>query len=94
MSGFVPEANQQGYTVYSKRDCVWCDRVKALLARETQEEVHSIACDDALAANREEFIQIMRSRTQLETIKFPLVFHNATFLGGYADTKTYIDSAQ
>jgi glutaredoxin len=90
-SDFVPLATTHGYTVYSKRECVWCERVKELLARETSSLVETIACDDALAANRLEFIRIMKERTGLETIKFPLVFHNGEFIGGYNDTKQHLE---
>lgn len=89
-SDFVPQASTEGYTVYSKRECMWCDRVKELIASKGATYVQ-VACDDALAANREEFIRIMKERTQLGTIKFPLVFHNGAFVGGYADTKRHLD---
>lgn len=92
MSGteFIPAAAATGYTVYSKRECLWCERVKDLLTNREASYV-AIACDDALSANREEFIRIMKERTGLATIKFPLVFYQGEFVGGYPDTKRHLE---
>lgn len=91
----IPDPLANGYTVYSKRDCVWCERVKELIYREAPGvTVNVVACDDALAANREEFIKHMQERTELQTIKFPLVFHQGAFIGGYTDTRNHLELAQ
>lgn len=81
----VPPPDQDGFTVFTKRDCSYCDKVKLLLPGA------SIVPCDSFLAYRDAFLSIMDQRTGQAYRTFPMVFHNGVFLGGYEDTKRYLD---
>ena len=81
--------SEQGYTIYSKENCIYCDRVKELLQNET---VTVYICDDDLDQNRDEFLVHMDSISGRIQRTFPFVFHNGMFIGGYDDTVNYYKS--
>lgn len=85
----VPDA--LGYTVFSKQDCVFCDKMKlVLVARNIPFTV--IACDDLLQGeSREPFIAYLKNLSSRSQARFPMVFHNACYIGGFAEARKYIE---
>jgi glutaredoxin len=85
---FYPSAT--GYTIYSKSECIYCDRVKLMLEHHFNITVYS--CDEMLERDRNGFLAHMDSLTGREHRTFPFVFHNGVFIGGCDDTKAYLAS--
>jgi glutaredoxin len=87
-----PAPDAVGYTVWTKRDCPACEKVKSLFEIKTI-SYKAVACDDFLVGpDREPFIDYVKRITLLTTVRFPLVFHNGCFVGGFVDTRDYIES--
>ena len=82
---FYPSSH--GYTIYSKENCVYCERVKELLVNEL---ITMYSCVDFMESNREGFHSFMDTITGRVHRTFPFVFHNGVFIGGHDDTKTYL----
>jgi glutaredoxin len=79
-----------GFTIYSKSGCVNCLRVKNFL------EVNNISflsvdCDDYLLEDKKGFVLFLCKAANEELKVFPIVFNNGTFIGGYLETKDYIE---
>ena len=82
-----------GFFVLSKSGCPACDKVKDLLSRNVNEDVVVENCDAFLTGEaREPFLARAKEITKLTTVRFPMVFHNGLFVGGYADTMKYIEN--
>jgi glutaredoxin len=75
------------YTIYTKSECVYCDRVKEVLKTEHTVIVN---CDEILEQSRDEFLTIMDSLTHKHHRTFPFVFHHTTFIGGCDDVVHYL----
>jgi len=75
---------ETGYTIYSKSGCPYCDKAKALLKIDNPIVVD---CDPYLvtASDKEEFLQFIKEIGQKEQRTFPIIFKNATYVGGYSD---------
>ncbi len=80
-----------GYTIYTKTECMYCNKVKQLLEKE---QVTIIACDDALEHDRNAFLVHMDSLTGRMHRTFPFVFHEGRFIGGCDDTEKYYATVQ
>jgi glutaredoxin len=74
----LPQEN--GYTIYTKQECLNCNKAKKLLDND-EVTYTTINCDDLLLKNRVGFINMMSSYTNQKT--FPYVFYNGVFIGGY-----------
>jgi glutaredoxin len=70
------------YTVYTKSECSYCDKIKTLM-NECNENVNYILCDEWLTTKRILFLNIMRVKTQKDEITFPIVFFEGNYVGGY-----------
>jgi glutaredoxin len=79
--------SQRGYTIYTKKQCVYCDRAKELLQNET---ITLYSCDDI--EYRDDFLIHMDTITGKIHRTFPFIFHNGVFIGGYDDTVQYYQS--
>jgi glutaredoxin len=78
------------FTIYSKRDCFYCDRVKQVLEKEfEQNKVAVVECDIYLQIDRDEFLSSMDKITGMEHRTFPFVFHNMDFIGGCSETEQW-----
>lgn len=73
----------EGYTIYTKRDCIFCDKVKELLH---DKNVFLVECDDL---DRELFLEFIDKLTPYCHRTFPYVFKDSVFIGGFADTERY-----
>jgi len=79
------------YTIYSKSGCPNCKKVKELL--ETQKMTFTVIdCDEYLIESKPEFLNFIQELTSREWKTFPIVFNNDEFVGGYTDTKVYLEN--
>lgn len=83
----VPPPSSNGYTVYTKSDCVFCTRVKELLQYDSPT---IFLCDSLLERDRNEFLKQMNTYTGSDYKLFPMVFFNGSFIGGFSETKNYL----
>lgn len=83
----VPPPSSHGYTIYTKSDCIFCTRVKELLQHDSP---LIISCDDFLSEDRDEFLHQIKSFTIYPYHLFPMVFYNNSFIGGFSETKDYL----
>ena len=70
------------YTVYTKSNCSYCDKIK-LLMEEYSENVNYILCDEWLVSKRILFLNIMRVKTLKDEITFPIVFFEGNYIGWF-----------
>jgi glutaredoxin len=70
------------YTVYTKSDCFYCNKIKQLM-EECTENVNYILCDEWLINKRILFLNIMRIKTQKDDVTFPIVFFEGKYIGGF-----------
>jgi glutaredoxin len=79
------------YTIYSKSGCPNCTKVKELLQIRNIPFV-IINCDDYLLDNKPAFLEFIMNLTSREWKTFPIVFdNNSQFIGGFIDTKVYLE---
>lgn len=74
-----------GYTIYTKRDCIFCDKAKELLQNKN-EKVFLVECDDF---ERELFLEFIDKLTTYSHRTFPYVFKDNVFIGGFTETERY-----
>jgi len=84
---FVKPKN--GYSIYTKSNCKYCRTVKKLIPN-----AHIISTDKYLDTNRENFLVFMDELTSKTHRTFPMVFLNKRFIGGYTETKDYIEKLE
>lgn len=75
---------KKGYTIYTKKNCVFCEKVKILLEKEGY---RTIPCDDYLVENREAFLTFIENQAGRPYKTFPMVFLDGNFIGGFTETK-------
>ena len=76
----------ENITIYTKSKCNYCTKVKALLP-----EASVVLSDKYLEEDRESFLKYMASISGKTPKTFPMVFWHKRFIGGYTETKKYID---
>jgi glutaredoxin 3 len=79
--------SENGYTIYTKSGCPYCDKAKALL---NIDNPIIINCDEMLVDKKEEFLQFIKELTQKNHRTFPMVFKDSTFIGGYSDLLNFL----
>jgi len=80
------ELSTQGWTIFTKNNCSYCKKVKALLP-----DARFIESDAFLTEGRDSFLEKLDKWTGKEYRKFPMVFLDKRFIGGYTETKKYLD---
>jgi glutaredoxin len=87
-----PEPTSNGFFVYSKTKCSYCDKVKQLF-NSNQYSYTEIICDDYLLDEKikESFLSFIQLLTNREYRTFPIVFKDGVFIGGFTDTREYIE---
>ena len=85
------EPYKMDFTVYTKSGCRNCSKVKALLD-EYDFNYSRIECDEYLLDNRDDFLQFICEKADCEVQSFPMVFHDGVYIGGYQETKKYIET--
>ena len=89
------EPLKNGITIYSKSGCNNCINVKNLL--KTYKEKHSdinyiiINCDEYLIEDKQSFLSFIQNKTNEERKIFPIIFINEKFVGGFMETKEYLE---
>lgn len=78
-----------GFTIYGKTGCSYCEKVKGLLAEYNEPFVY-VNCDEYLEANRDAFMEFIKTLAGREYKTFPMVFAAKMFVGGYTDTMKVI----
>ena len=79
---------KDGYTIYSKNKCGFCEKVKKLLENEKVEVIH---CDEYLLKNKNIFLDFIEKKAGISHKTFPMVFLNEVFIGGFTETKLYYE---
>jgi glutaredoxin len=79
-----------GFTIYSKSGCSNCTKVKQLL-RDKQIFFLEVDCDEFLIEDKERFLLFIKERANKEYRTFPMIFKDAKFIGGFAETQSFID---
>jgi glutaredoxin len=79
-----------GFTIYSKSGCPNCTNVKKLL-QENKMEYLLIDCDEYLIEERDKFLEFIVDISKKEVKTFPMIFFDDKFVGGFKETKEYID---
>lgn len=82
----ISKVETNGYTIYTKSNCGWCRRTKEMLPG-----APVINCDEYLEKDKDGFLNEMAKRIGREHRTFPMVFYDGGFIGGYEDTKNFID---
>jgi len=78
------------YTIYSKSGCPNCTKVKDLL-QTTKIPFTVVDCDEYLLENKEAFLEFIMNLISMEWKTFPIVFDKTQFIGGFLDTKIYLE---
>ena len=82
------------YTIYSKSGCPNCKKVKDLLEVK-QIQFIVIDCDEYLLESRSGFLLFIMNLTSQEWKTFPIVFNkNSQLIGGFLDTKLYLEKLE
>lgn len=89
----------QSFVVFTKSKCTYCDRVKSLIDTTIRSNYYPntyILCDELLQDQsiKETFLSQMEEIALKPYRTFPMVFYQGKFLGGYTETKEYIESNQ
>jgi len=79
-----------GFTVYSKSGCMNCNKIKKILL-ETKHFFLDVECDEFLIEDKPVFLSIMKEIALTEVKKFPMIFNDGKFIGGYDEAKEYIE---
>lgn len=91
LKDFEKPSETTQYTIYSKSGCPNCKKVKELL--ETQKMTFTVIdCDEYLIEYKSEFLNFIQELTSREWKTFPIVFNNDQFIGGFTDTKVYLEN--
>ena len=80
---------KDGYSIYTKSNCKYCRNVKKLIPN-----AHVISTDEYLASNRKNFLAFVDELSGKTPRTFPMVFLNKRYIGGYTETKEYIDKLE
>ena len=79
-----------GFTIYTKSNCPYCTKAKQLLNTEIPTP-KIINCDNYLQTSREPFLKFIEKQANKQHKTFPIIFKNGIFLGGFTETKDYIE---
>lgn len=87
------EPNEKDFTIYSRSGCHYCTKVKQLL--KSKSYIFSIIdCDEYVLEDKESFLNYIKSLTDKEIKGFPMVFYDKTYIGGYNETKDFVDKLE
>ena len=89
----IDEPSDFGFTIYTKSNCKYCTYVKELLKskfllfKEIDADIYLKNEDD-----KARFLSFIKTIANKEYKTFPMVFNDGVFIGGYDNTKEYIDT--
>jgi len=84
----LPKKN--GYTIYSKSGCPNCSNIKVFL-KDKKLIFNVVDCDEYLIEAKMEFLEFIKNLAKKECKVFPIIFCDEKFVGGYNETKEYVD---
>lgn len=84
------EPCKKSFTIYSKSGCYNCKKTKDLLI-EKNIDFNIINCDEYLIEDKNTFLNFIAVIAGKEYKFFPMVFNNGVFIGGFLETKEYVD---
>ena len=79
-----------GFTVYSKSNCMNCKKIKNILLENNLFFIN-VDCDEFVIEDKAAFLLFITEHANFEVKKFPMIFNNGEFIGGFAETKEYIE---
>ena len=79
-----------GFTIYSKSGCPNCIVVKKIL-QENKLVYSVINCDEYIIEDKKLFLKFISQLAEKECNVFPIVFFDGKFVGGFKETKEYVD---
>jgi glutaredoxin len=80
----------EGFSIYSKSNCSYCNKLKHLLNEHCYSYLE-INCDDYLIYNKDEFLKFIENHAEKSYRTFPMVFFNNKFIGGFTDTRDFLE---
>ena len=86
------EPSDTMYTIYSKSGCPNCKKVKEYLL-DNEKQIVIIDCDEYLLDHKTAFLKFIMNLISMEWKTFPIVFDNGKFIGGFIDTKVYLENS-
>ncbi len=84
-----PEPTLNGFTIFSKSGCKYCDQVKELLLEEKR-DFTIYNCDAYLEQNKQGFLEFVKQKAGKEYKTFPMVFLHGVFLGGFMEVYKFL----
>jgi glutaredoxin len=90
----TPSTETNQYTIYTKQGCSFCDKVKELL-REQEREPFYIDSTEYISdeSSKTLFLNFIQRAAQIEEPykTFPMVFYEGKFIGGFSQTKLFLE---
>lgn len=80
------EIQERGWTILTKSNCNYCTKAKALLPN-----AHIVSCDEHIKKYRTDFLCKVDALSGCRPRTFPMIFRDKAFIGGYDETKAYLD---
>jgi glutaredoxin len=79
------------YTIYTKPGCIYCKMVIELL-HTNNKPIDEVPCEEYIAHSKPQFFQFISDIAGRNHRTFPVVFSNGRFIGGYTETKSFLES--
>ena len=76
------------YTIYTKSNCKYCILAKELL---NNENFTVIDCDKYIDIDKDNFLNFIKSLTNIDYKTFPIIFFDKKFIGGYSNLTIYFE---
>jgi glutaredoxin len=86
----IIKPNEFGFTIYSKSGCPNCSKVKALLQK-NKLKFTIVDCDEYIIEDKSFFLLFINELAKTSVTMFPIIFNNGLFIGGYNETKNFVD---
>lgn len=87
-----PTPSAEGFTIYTKSNCPYCEKAKILFMNTVPEPVY-VNCDAYLNnGHRDAFLNFIRGYTGREHRTFPMVFLRGEFIGGYTESVSFMNT--
>jgi glutaredoxin len=86
----IKSPSKTNFTVYSKNGCKYCDYVKNLFIRNNF-IFYEINCDNYLKEDKDFFLNYIETISGKSYKTFPMVFYNGEFIGGFNETKNFVE---
>lgn len=79
------------FTIYSKSGCPYCVKAKDYL--KTKNILFEIVnCDKYLFDHKQEFLKFISEKAKTECKIFPIIFDGKKYIGGFNETKLYLET--